>query len=83
MTSPHFNAHLDGAERDAVWLDHRLVVEVDGFAAHGSRDAFERDRRRDQQLVAAGYRTLRVTWRQLTGEPEAVVARLAAALARD
>lgn len=71
-----------GRERDAVWREQRLVVEVDGFAAHGHRRAFEGDRRRDQDLTAAGHRTLRFTWRQLTGEPEAVVAVIAAALAR-
>lgn len=78
---PLFNFRLLGHEQDAVWLKRRLVVEVDGYAAHGSRAAFERDRRRDQDLAAAGYHTLRVTWRQLTGEPEAVIARLAAVLA--
>jgi very-short-patch-repair endonuclease len=55
-------------------------VEVDGFAFHGGRDAFERDRTRDAQLQAHGYRDMRVTWRQLTTRPEAVVARLGAAL---
>ena len=64
-----------------LWPRRRLVVEVDGYAFHGSRVAFERDRSRDARLVAAGYRVLRVTWRQLTAEPERVVAILAAALA--
>jgi very-short-patch-repair endonuclease len=32
-------------------------------------------------VIASGYRVIRITWRQLTGEPEAVVAILAAALA--
>jgi hypothetical protein len=32
-------------------------------------------------LVAAGYRVIRVTWRQLMDEPLAVVTRLAQALA--
>lgn len=82
LPRPEFNARLDGRERDAVWARHRLVLEVDGYAAHGTRDAFERDRRRDQELAAAGYRSVRLTWRQLTGEPEAVVARLAAVLAQ-
>jgi very-short-patch-repair endonuclease len=36
-------------------------VEVDGFAFHGGRDAFERDRTRDAQLQAHGYRDMRVT----------------------
>jgi very-short-patch-repair endonuclease len=57
------------------------VVEVDGYAYHGSRAAFERDRRRDADLTAAGYRVVRITWRQLTSEPHAVVARLAVMLA--
>jgi very-short-patch-repair endonuclease len=55
-------------------------VEVDGHAYHSSRVAFERDRRRDQRFVAAGYRVVRVTWRQLQNEPFAVIARVAQAL---
>ena len=43
--------------------------------------AFERDRKRDQILVAAGYRVIRVTWRQLTEEPMAVMVRIGQALA--
>jgi very-short-patch-repair endonuclease len=48
---------------------------------HGHRAAFENDRLRDQQLAAEGYVVVRVTWRQLTEEPMAVLARLARALA--
>ena len=69
-----------GHEVDFLWVDQRLVLEVDGFDHHADREAFERDRRRDAQLVAAGFRVVRITWRQLTQEPEAVVARLARAL---
>ncbi len=36
--------------------------------------------RPDQAFVAAGFRVLRVTWRQLTEEPLAVLARVAQAL---
>jgi len=59
------------------------VVEVDGYAYHSHRNAFERDRRRDADLAAAGYRVIRVTWRQLIREPEAVLVRLVLALARE
>ena len=72
---------VPGHEVDLLWQAERLVVEVDGFAFHGHRVAFEADRRRDATLVAAGYRVIRVTWRQLTEEPLAVVATLSAALA--
>ena len=70
-----------GHEVDLLWRAQRLIVEVDGFAFHASRAAFERDRLRDANLLAAGYRVIRITWRRLTREPEAVVAALAAALA--
>ena len=65
---------------DAVWPEQRLVVEVDGYAFHRTREAFERDRRRDARLLVAGYRVLRVTWRRLTREPEQVIALIAGAL---
>jgi very-short-patch-repair endonuclease len=76
------NARIGRHEVDLVWAPQRLVVEVDGFAYHGSRAAFERDRLRDAELQAAGYRVVRVTWRQLVERPEALIARLAQALVR-
>ncbi len=66
---------------DFLWRAERLVVEVDGYAFHSSRNAFERDRRRDAELGAQGFRVIRVTWRQIVEEPEAVIATLAVALA--
>jgi very-short-patch-repair endonuclease len=80
LTLPQANVRLGGYEVDFLWPAQRLIVEVDGHAFHGHRLAFERDRRRDAALVAAGYRVMRVTWRQLTEEPLAVVASLARAL---
>jgi very-short-patch-repair endonuclease len=71
------NVRVAGWEVDAFWPAHNLVVEVDGFAYHGNRAAFERDRRKDAALVAAGYRVIRITWRQLVDEPHVVVALLA------
>jgi very-short-patch-repair endonuclease/predicted transcriptional regulator of viral defense system len=82
LPQPETNVRVLGREVDALWRKGRLIVEVDGFDAHGTRMAFERDRRRDAELVAAGYRVIRITWRQLIGEPEAVLARLAGALAQ-
>lgn len=81
LPRPLTNHKLVGHEVDMVWHDKQLVVEFDGFRYHGDRKTFERDRRRDQDLVASGYRVMRVTARQLEEEPFAVIARLAAALA--
>jgi very-short-patch-repair endonuclease len=81
LPEPRVNTRIGRYEVDFLWPEHRLAVEIDGFAAHGNRRAFERDRNRDAALAAAGYTVLRITWRQLVGRPEAVVARIAAALA--
>jgi very-short-patch-repair endonuclease len=81
LPRPKANAHVAGHRVDLYWPEQRLVVEVDGYAFHSRRADFEHDRRREQDLAAAGIRTSRVTWRQIVDEPEAVVARLAAALA--
>ena len=69
-----------GGERLCVRAQ-RLVVEIDGYAFHSSRRSFERDRERDARLVGAGWRVIRITWRQIEQEPVAVAATLAAALA--
>ena len=80
LRAPATNVTLRGYEVDFLWRAERLVVEIDGFAFHSSSAAFERDRLRDAVLAAAGFRVLRVTWRQLSREPDAVLARLAQAL---
>jgi very-short-patch-repair endonuclease len=77
---PRTNVRVGRHEVDALWAAQRLVVEVDGYAFHSSRAAFERDRLRDAELQALGYRVMRVTWRQLTREREALAARLAVAI---
>jgi very-short-patch-repair endonuclease len=81
LPRPVANVRVCGFEVDLLWPSERVVVEFDGWGAHGHRAAFERDHRRGQILAAAGYRVLRVTWRQLTEEPLAVVVRLAQTLA--
>jgi hypothetical protein len=71
---PEVNAFVDPGDgeppirADFVWRAQRVVVEADGFATHKTHGAFETDRRRDQRLHVAGWRPLRVTWRQLTNE---------------
>jgi very-short-patch-repair endonuclease len=59
-------------EVDFAWRAERLIVETDGHATHGTRVAFERDRRRDQHLALAGWRVVRFTWSQVTAGPEEV-----------
>ena len=80
LPRPLTNVRTHGHLVDVLWPAERLVVEFDGWRGHGHRLAFEKDRKRDQILVAAGYRVLRVTDRQLLEEPLAVIVRIAQAL---
>lgn len=82
IPEPQANARVAGFEVDFFWPESRVIVEVDGFAYHGHRRAFERDRRRDMLLRDAGYEVIRVTWRQIVDEPLLVIAHIARALAR-
>ena len=70
---PATNAHVEGFEVDAVWRAQRIAVELDGWTDHQTRRAFEADRQRDAVLLAAGWRVMRVTYRQLTEAPDRVV----------
>ncbi|MGN6696495.1 MAG: DUF559 domain-containing protein [Aquihabitans sp.] len=66
---------------DCVWRDARLIVELDGQRFHGSRSAREADRQRDNRLVAAGWRVIRVTWDDLKYRAEDIVDQIRRALA--
>lgn len=80
LERPESNVMVAGYEVDFLWRAERLVAEVDGFAFHSSRARFESDRKKDGHLSTRGFRVIRVTWRQLTREPEAVLVRLAQSL---
>jgi hypothetical protein len=45
---------------DLVWMDGRLVVELDGYPDHTTHRAFIGDRHRDYELALSGYTVLRL-----------------------
>jgi hypothetical protein len=45
---------------DLVWVQGRLVVELDGYPDHVTRRAFIGDRHRDYELALSGYTVLRL-----------------------
>ena len=51
----------------------RIVIECDGFETHGTLAAMTRDCTRHTSLAAAGWRTLRFTWRQIMFEQAWVI----------
>jgi len=67
---------------DCYWRAARLVVELDSGRFHDGLSARESDRRRDNRLMAAGWRVLRFTWDDLVNRPVETVATIRAALAR-
>jgi Protein of unknown function (DUF559). len=69
---PEVNTTVGPFIADFLWLRQRLIVELDGYRAHGTRSAFESDRARDIELKLLGYEVIRLTWRQLTSEPARV-----------
>lgn len=82
LPRPQINAPLHLRERffeiDALWRPQRLAAELDSREVHDTDDAFESDRERDRILLAEGWRTTRITWRQLRDTPSEVAADLRA-----
>ncbi|HEX5527237.1 MAG TPA: hypothetical protein VFX44_08610 [Solirubrobacterales bacterium] len=85
LPRPRMNADLSLRGRffeiDCLWERARVALELDSRGVHGTPKRFESDRQRDRILVAEGWRTMRVTWRQLRDEPEAIVGDLRLLLA--
>ena len=82
LPSPQFNAKLGPWRVDAYWPRHGLAVEINGYAAHSSPWAHDRDHRKEQDLRARGLDVRRFTALQAIDEPALVIAGIAAALAQ-
>ena len=52
---------VEGYEVDALWRMKKIVVELDSYAFHRSRRAFEQDRDKYADLQLAGYLVLPLT----------------------
>jgi very-short-patch-repair endonuclease len=82
LPAPSMNFNVAEYELDAYWPELRFAVELDLFETHGSRAAFERDRRRQEELKLLGVEMIRITKPRLDREPQAVLRNLAALLDR-
>ena len=56
-------------EVDAAYPELKLAIEVDGFEHHSTPEAFQRDRTRQNGLVALGWTVLRFTWHDVVQRP--------------
>lgn len=77
LPQPHTNYVEQGFELDCYWPEQRFAVELDVFETHGTRAAFERDRKRQEDLLLAGIAMTRVTGPRLEREPHEVISRVA------
>jgi Protein of unknown function (DUF559) len=75
---PDVNVRVVGVLVDAVWLDRRLVVELDGKKNHSSWGQIQNDRSKELRLRAAGFAVIRYGTRQVEDELDLVAADLAA-----
>lgn len=74
VEEPETNAGVGRWEVDFYWPDRRLVIEVDGYAAHSSPAAFERDRRKDAELGEIGIEVRRFSANQVRDDLDRIVA---------
>jgi very-short-patch-repair endonuclease len=80
LPQPRTNYVAHGFELDCYWPEFRFAVELDVFETHGTRAAFERDRKRQEDLLLTGIAMTRVTGPRLEREPREVIRRVACLL---
>ena len=76
LPPPHRQYPVMEYRLDCAWPGPRVVVEVDGRAAHTTASRFDSDRERDRVLTLAGWTVVRVTNRMLRRTPERLAADL-------
>ena len=76
------NAKISGYEVDFLWRELNFCVELDGWDAHSSRQAFERDRLKWARLEASGISVMPVSGRRLASDGDGVFEGLVPALRR-
>jgi very-short-patch-repair endonuclease len=78
-----FHAIIRGYEVDWWVVDTPIVVECDGFEYHDKwRELFEPDRTKRNELAAAGFIVVHVTYKMLKRQPQWVAAMIRNAVER-
>ena len=70
------NTTVAGYEVDALFPEEKVIVELDGYDFHRTKESFERDRERDATTLHYGFVTVRLTWERVTTTPEKEADRL-------
>jgi very-short-patch-repair endonuclease len=76
------NVHVCGHRVDVLFTPDRLIVELDGWHTHRTRQAFTTDRDRDAEILArTGIPTIRITYETFRGRPAEQARRIRRVLA--
>lgn len=76
LPAPVTNKPAGGRRVDCRWPEHALTVELDSYAFHGSRHAWEQDRRREREAYARGDAFRRYTWGDVFEDPRMMLTEL-------
>jgi hypothetical protein len=79
---PETNRPASGRRVDCRWPAYRLTVELDSYRYHGSRHAWESDRRREREAYARGDQFRRYTWADVVEQPRLMLGELRALLSQ-
>jgi hypothetical protein len=82
LPRPQVNVILHGFEVDALFPEEKVIVEIDGWDFHKTRESFESDRDKDAELAKYGYLVVRVTSTRLKDTPAYEAERLLTTLNR-
>jgi hypothetical protein len=79
---PQTNCVASGRRVDCRWPELRLTVELDSYRYHGSRHAWEQDRRREREARARGDEFRRYTYGDVLEDPRYMLNELRVLLQR-
>lgn len=76
LPAPIMGAVVCGYIVDALFVEEKVIVELDSWEFHRDAIAFETDHERDAETLAAGFVTVRITWERINRAPGREAARL-------
>ncbi|HYB30383.1 MAG TPA: DUF559 domain-containing protein [Solirubrobacteraceae bacterium] len=80
LPAPVMGQPLLGYIADALFVEEKVIVELDSWSFHKGKIAFEADRERDADTLAHDFVTVRVTEERLDQRPRKEADRLRAIL---
>ncbi len=78
LALPETNRIASGRRVDCRWPEQKLTVELDSYRFHGSRHAWEQDRRRAREARARGDRFRSYTYDDVLADPTDMLSELRA-----